>query len=330
MTTQRANLDVVILTLNEELNLPHALRSVADWTHRVFVVDAGSTDDTCRVAESFGAHVVHHPWQGYARQKNWALDNLPLEADWVLLLDADEAVLDDLRRQIETLTARPVEQVEEAAFYVNQYFVFLGKRIRHCGYYPSWHIRLLKRGGGRFEDRDVHERLIVDGSTGYLPGHLEHWGRRGVAHWMAKHNQYAQLEAMQIFRSARGARDGELEPRLLGDWEQRRRWIKRYVFPRLPARWLMRFLYMYVYRLGFLDGLTGLRFCLFVAAYDLMIALNLVELRRGLAPFATSTKRAADTLSAGTGEDGGVEDQTVGQAQAPSPDASARDITAGQ
>ncbi len=277
-----ANVDVVILTHNEQVNLPYALRSVTGWVRQVFVVDSGSTDATRQVAESLGAQVVLRDWPGYAQQKNWALDHLPLAADWVLLLDADEAVQDDLREQIESLVAKPNDEVEESAFFINRYFLFLGKRIRHCGYYPSWNIRLLKRGRARYEQRRVHERMIVDGPTGYLKGHLEHWDRRGVKHWMAKHNHYALLEALEIRRAECGELSGDVEPRVFGSWEQRRRWVKQWLFPRLPVRWLLRFVYMYVYRLGFLDGVTGLRFCLFVSAYELMIALNLIELRRGL------------------------------------------------
>ena len=296
-----ANVDVLIVTLNEQVNLPHALRPLADWVNRIFVVDSGSTDRTRAIAESFGATVVEHDWEGFARQKNWALKNLPWESDWILIVDADEYVQPDLRERIEAVTARPVQEVRESAFFINRYFLFLGRRLRHCGYYPSWNVRLLKRGQAYCEDRRVHERMVVDGPTGYLDGHLEHWDRRGVQRWMAKHNDYAWLEALEIYRAERGGQADGVQPRLFGDWEQRRRWIKERVFPRLPARWLLRFGYMYVWRLGFLDGLAGFRFCLFLAAYELMIALNVIELRRGLvaspelegeAPTASDEKQA--------------------------------------
>ena len=280
-TTPAANVDVLIVTLNEQLNLPHALESVRDWTNRVFVVDSGSTDRTCAIAASHGAHVEYHAWEGYAAQKNWALSQLPWESDWILILDADECAELDLRDAVQRITARPVDQVPEAAFFVNRYFLFLGKRLRHCGYYPSWNVRLMKRGRARCEDRQVHERMVVDGPVGYLDGHLAHWDRRGVGRWMDKHNQYARLEALEIHRAQRDGASGHVTPRLFGDWEQRRRWIKQRLYPRLPMRWLLRFGYMYIWRLGFLDGLTGLRFCLFVSAYELMITLHQIELNRG-------------------------------------------------
>src|SRR5262249_36566450 len=103
--------DVLIQTHNEELNLPYTLASIAGWVNRVFVVDSGSTDKTRQIAEKFGATFVEHAWEGYAGQKNWALDNLPWESQWILILDADEAVSAGLREEILNVVSRPVEQV---------------------------------------------------------------------------------------------------------------------------------------------------------------------------------------------------------------------------
>ncbi|MHC4965578.1 MAG: glycosyltransferase family 2 protein [Planctomycetota bacterium] len=273
-----SNIEVLIPTLNEEVNLPHALRSVVDWADRVHVVDAESTDGTEEIAEAFGASFIAHPWPGYARQKNWALDNLEFKSDWILILDADEAVGQDLRDEMLAIAARPANEVEEAGFFVNRYFIFLGKRIRHCGYYPSWNLRFFKRGRARYEERAVHEHMIAVGPTGYLDGHLEHHDRRGLEAYMAKHNRYSTLEAQEIVRQMGPDAGGTIDAGLRGDPLQRRRWIKRHVYPRLPAKWLFRFLFMYVLRLGFLDGLTGLRFCLFISSYELQISLKIVEL----------------------------------------------------
>ena len=273
----RAPVDVIIPTRDEARNLPHALASVTGWAHRVYVVDSESTDDTRRIAEAAGATVVVQPWLGHARQKNWALDHLPLDAEWTLFLDADEAVDPTLRDEIIALASRDPTTVLETGFLVDRYFVFLGRRIRHCGYAPSWNLRLFRRGRGRYEDRDVHEHVLVDGPVGRLRGHLRHEDRRGLEVYMAKHNRYSTLEACEILREHD---EGTIEARLLGDPLQRRRWIKRHVYPWLPAKWLFRFLFMYVLRLGFLDGLTGLRFCLFMAAYELLISLKIVELRQ--------------------------------------------------
>src|SRR5687767_5575064 len=108
--------DVLIQTHNEELNLPYTLASIGGWVNRVFVVDSGSTDRTIEIAESYGATVVHHKWEGYSGQKNWALQNLPWESDWILILDADEAVSPGLREEILNVVTRPVEQVKHVGF----------------------------------------------------------------------------------------------------------------------------------------------------------------------------------------------------------------------
>ncbi len=272
-----SNIEVIIPTRDEETNLPFTLASVTGWADRVWVVDSESTDRTRQIARAAGAEVVVRPWLGYAKQKNWALDNLDLKADWIFILDADEVILPELREELMAIAARPVDEVNESAFNINRYFIFLGKRIRHCGYYPSWNVRFFKRGRARYEEREVHEHMLVDGETGACKGHMEHWDRRGLEQYMAKHNHYSTLEAREILRQAR-TEDVTIDATLLGTAQQRRRWVKRHVYPRLPARWLFRFGWMYFGQLGFLDGLTGFRFCLFLSAYELLISLKTVEL----------------------------------------------------
>ncbi len=272
------DVDVVMITKDEAANLPFSLPTVVGWAKNVFVVDSGSSDDTVELAKRLGAEVVHHDWPGYAQQKNWALDNLPLTASWTLILDADEAMLPELRLEIQELTKRPLDEVREAGFLVNRYFIFLGQRIRHCGYYPSYNLRLFKRGKARYEERPVHEHMLVDGPTGTLRGHLEHYDRRGLEAYMEKHNRYSTLEARAIVEQAKRAVDA-LPASLFGTQMERRRWLKAKVYPRLPAKWAFRFAFMYIARLGFLDGLNGLRFCLFMSAYELLIELKMVELQ---------------------------------------------------
>ncbi len=278
---QTANVSVVIPTLNEEINLPHALRSVVGWAGDVFVVDSESTDRTREIAEEMGAKVVVRPWLGYAKQKNWALENLPIQTDWVFILDADELLLPELRDEISAISSRPADEVPESGFYINRYFIFLGKRIKHCGFFPSWNLRFFKLGKARYEERDVHEHMVVDGPEGFLKGLMEHNDRRGLETYMAKHNKYSTLEAKEIFAledENSHARES-IDARLFGNPLQRRRWIKHYVYPKTPAKWLARFVWMYFFRLGFLDGLAGFRFCLFMSTYELLIYLKLEEMR---------------------------------------------------
>ncbi|MDE1038271.1 MAG: glycosyltransferase family 2 protein [Phycisphaerales bacterium] len=275
-----SNIEVIIPVKNEAVNLPHALASVLQWADKVWVLDSESTDNTCEIAREAGAEVVVQPWLGYAKQKNWALDNLDLKADWIFFLDADEAILPALRDQLIAEASKPVDDVKHSACNINRYFIFLGKRIRHCGYYPSWNVRFFKRGKARYEEREVHEHMVVDGSIKELQGHMEHWDRRGLELYMAKHNHYSTLEAKEILLQEQNQHK-TIDAKFFGNAQQRRRWIKRYVYPKLPARWLFRFLWMYFLKLGFLDGMTGLRFCLFISSYELLISLKTVELKQG-------------------------------------------------
>jgi glycosyltransferase involved in cell wall biosynthesis len=277
MPEQRAPVAIIIPTKNEEVNLPFALASVCEWAQEVFVLDSGSTDGTGELAERFGARLVFHAWEGYARQKNWGLDHLPITAPWVFILDADEVITPELREELVRVARE--DRCAENGFYVNRFFVFLGRRIRHCGYYPSWNLRFFRRGKARYEERAVHEHMIVDGPVGYLRHDMEHNDRRGMEHYIAKHNHYSTLEARELFRIIQGTADGTtMRFSFWGGPIQRRRWVKHRLWPRLPARWLFRWLYMYVLKLGFLDGAAGFHFCLFLAGYEHQIGLKLKEM----------------------------------------------------
>jgi len=277
-TAQRAPITILIPTKNEEVNLPHALASVIDWAADVFVLDSGSTDRTEQIAREAGAHFVFHPWEGYARQKNWGLDNLPIRTRWVFILDADEVITPPLRDEL--IAIATADTCPENGFYVNRYLLFLGRRIRHCGYYPSWNVRFFRHGKARYEDREVHEHMIVDGRVGYLRGLMEHYDRRGLAYFIAKHNEYSTLEAREIFRIQQDQASGTMDSGFWSGPVARRRWIKRHIWPRVPARSFVRWFYMYILRLGILDGWVGIHFCFLIAVYEHQITLKLAELYR--------------------------------------------------
>ncbi|MCH8824377.1 MAG: colanic acid biosynthesis acetyltransferase WcaF [Planctomycetes bacterium] len=269
----------MIITHNESINLPHCLRSLKGWTNKIFVVDSGSTDDTPQIAQALGADVVHHDWEGYAAQKNWGLDNLPFESPWILILDADEVITDRLRKRLSFIASAPVDDVTENGFFINRLTYFLGKPIRHCGFFPSWNLRFFKRGIGRYEDRQVHEHVIIDDPVGYVREPMLHDDRRGLEHYFAKHNRYSTLEAREIFNEITGRIGDRLSANVAGA-SRRNRWLKRYIAPRMPFPGLIRFLYMYILRLGILDGRVGLDFCQFIGAYEHLVAMKLRELKR--------------------------------------------------
>jgi acetyltransferase-like isoleucine patch superfamily enzyme/glycosyltransferase involved in cell wall biosynthesis len=272
-------IDAMIITYNEALNLPHCLAALHGWVNRIFVIDSGSTDGTQEIARQFDAEVIHHDWEGYARQKNWALNHLPFESDWILIVDADEVIAEGVRERLEEIASRPVDEVVENGFFINRLTYFLGRPIRHCGYYPSWNLRFFKRGKGAYEDREVHEHIVIDDPTGYIREPMIHDDRRGLEHYVAKHNRYSTLEARAIFTAMSGQETRTREANITGA-TRRRRWIKRFIMPRVPFPGRWRFLYMYILQMGFLDGVAGLEFCRFISMYDDMVALKLQALRR--------------------------------------------------
>jgi putative colanic acid biosynthesis acetyltransferase WcaF len=272
-------IDVMIISYNEALNLPHCLQALQGWTHNIFVIDSGSTDGTQEIARSMNAQVIHHAWEGYARQKNWGLRNLPLTADWVLIVDADEVITPKVREQLLRIAERPVDDVKENGFFINRLTIFLGQPIRHCGFFPSWNMRFFKRGVALYEDREVHEHMIVADPVGYIKEPMLHDDRRGLEHFIAKHNRYSTLEAKASFSEMSSPRASAAEVNITAD-ARRRRWLKRNVAPYLPSPGLWRFFYMYILRLGILDGRAGLDFCRFISMYDYMVSLKLKDLRR--------------------------------------------------
>jgi glycosyltransferase involved in cell wall biosynthesis len=273
--TAAAPITFFITVKDEQTNLPFALESLKGWVKEIIVLDSGSKDRTKEIALSYGAQFLYHDWLGYAGQKNWGLDNLPMTCPWVFILDADEVITPKLREELTRIATE--DTCPENAFQVNRYFVFLDKRICHCGYYPSWNVRFFRKGKARYEQRDVHERMIVDGKVGFLKHDMEHYDRRGIEYYIGKHNHYSSLEAREMYKLLRGT-SNEVAPSFWGGPSDRRRWIKHNIWPKLPCRWFFRWFYMYILRLGILDGVIGFHFCLFLATYEHQITLKLREL----------------------------------------------------
>jgi glycosyltransferase involved in cell wall biosynthesis len=269
---------ILIPTLDEELNLPECLRSVS-WADEVFVVDSFSHDRTLEIARARRANVVQHAFEGYSRQKNWALDNLAFRNEWVLIVDADERVMPDLRCEIERVLTSGGDGYD--GYYLNRRVIFLGTWVRHAGWYPSWNLRLFRHRLGRYDDREVHEHLVLDGRAGYLGADLLHADQRGLEAFVARHNRYSTLEAAARWKAERGAPDrARLPVSVLASPVQRKRFLRERIWPTLPAKPVVLFVYMYVLHRGFLDGRAGLALCVFHAFQEFMVGLKLAELRR--------------------------------------------------
>ncbi|MCU1232364.1 MAG: hypothetical protein JWP63_331, partial [Candidatus Solibacter sp.] len=171
----KTKVSVLIPAKNEMAHIPDCIRSVA-WADEVVVVDSGSTDGTIEAALELGARVVRFAYvPGGPKKKNWALDHVDFQNEWVLILDADERITPLLAREIDGAIEGPAQC---DGYYVNRRLFFLGRWIRHAGYYPSWNLRLFRRGAGRYEeipdfepsngDNEVHEHVLLRGPAGYL------------------------------------------------------------------------------------------------------------------------------------------------------------------
>jgi glycosyltransferase involved in cell wall biosynthesis len=278
MSGARAPVAVIVLTLNEEANLEACLASVAGWTSELFVVDSGSTDRTLDIASRHGARVVTHPFESHVGQWEWALGALPVTAPWILALDADQRVSDQLRTSIERVCGEPGGSF--AGFYVNRRQVFRGRWIRHGGYYPKYLLKLFGRGRGRPDPADlVDHHFRVDGGVARLDGDLieDNRNEMRIADWIAKHNRYARLQAQEELTRLADDRD---RGRVFGHPDERVVWLKRR-WRRMPLyiRPFLYFGYRYVLRLGFLDGKEGLVFHFMPGLwYRLLVDINRDEL----------------------------------------------------
>jgi hypothetical protein len=202
----------------------------------------------------------------------------------LLIVDADERITPELEREIRAAIERP----EVDGYYLNRRFWFLDGWINHCGYFPSWNMRLFKHRKGRYErmdavaddhsgDNEVHEHVLLEGRAEYLTAPMEHYAFPDIATFVEKHNRYSTWEAVVRDQfSGHGA--GRMDGALFGNALERRRWLKR-VTLKMPCRGSLRFLYSYVLRQGFLDGRRGLTLCRLLAWYEVLIAAKSAERR---------------------------------------------------
>jgi glycosyltransferase involved in cell wall biosynthesis len=212
------------------------------WADEVLVVDSGSTDRTVEIARSAGAKVLHHPWQGFGQQKNWAFERC--QGEWILSLDADEEVTpclaEEINRTLSQGTSHSAYRILRRSYY--------GDRFMHC-WWPDWQQRLFKKGQARFETTPVHERLLVQGTTGSLSGYFDHRAVANLNEYLAKFNHYTDSEA-----------------NILNDLRRQKPWKNGFIMQGL-ARPVKTFLEYYLWRQGFKDGLSGFYISLFSALY---------------------------------------------------------------
>lgn len=280
-STAPVPVSVLIPTRNEARNLPRCLAVLEGWADEIVVVDSSSDDGTQSIAEGAGAQVLQFQYAGgWPKKRQWALDTHSWRNDWVLLLDADEILLPEIKAEIATAIA----DNRHNGYWLRFQIVFLGSMLRH-GDTELWKRSLFRRGHGRYERRleqqdasmsdiEVHEHVVVDGPTGRLTSPIRHENWNSLHRYIEKHNEYSTWEAnVQLHGS-----DEELQPTPFGSQAQRRRWLKR-TFMRLPGSPWLRFLYVYLFRLGFLDGRAGLTYAMFKMVQTFHVKAKIREAR---------------------------------------------------
>lgn len=271
------NISVLIMTFNEELNLPACLASVA-WSDDIVVLDSFSTDRTLEIAEAAGARTYQHEYVNELSQRRYGLKEIAFKHPWVYLPDADEVTPPELRDEMLAVTADPKRQ--EGAFRCRFRVFFMGRWLRYSSLYPTWVVRLVRPERVDFEQREINCYWLVDGREGQLQNHFMHYSfNKGISWWFDKHNRYSSHEARESLNSLADEHidwRGILQAR---DAVRRRRMLKALSF-RLPGRPQLRFLYMYIVRRGFLDGWPGYIYCRLLASYELMIIVKIAEIQR--------------------------------------------------
>jgi glycosyltransferase involved in cell wall biosynthesis len=258
------SLDIIILTFNEERNIEACLQSAAQLRANIFVVDSGSTDQTTAICQKYTSNIFEHPFENYSVQRNWALNNLPLTGTWILNLDADHRVTPELAAQLNDIFGKQVNE-EINGFLISRRTMFMDKWIKHGGHYPTYHANVFRRGFGMCEEKLYDQHFKVTGKTQVLKNDIVDVITDSLTSFINRHNHWATLEAQyQMEQQNAPAIDdnGQLvHPRLFGNPMERRRYLKkRYeAFP-LFVRPVIYFIIRYFFKLGFLDGTTGLVF----------------------------------------------------------------------
>ncbi len=270
------SISVLILTKNEERDLSECLASVS-WSDDIHVFDSFSTDSTVVIAQQAGAHVHQRAFDDYATHRNAALSTIPFKHPWVFIPDADERPTPELSREMQQLALAASEEI--SAFRVRRRDFLFGTWLRHAQLSP-FYIRLVRPSRVRYT-RAINEVLEVDGRIVDLSHPLDHFPfSKGIATWVDKHNRYSTMEA-ELIHKQQGLQNPSLMTALRHPDFHTRRLHQKALFYRLPARPLIKWLYMVFFRGAILDGPAGITYATLQAFYEYLIVLKTKELRRG-------------------------------------------------
>jgi glycosyltransferase involved in cell wall biosynthesis len=268
-------ISVLILTKNEQQDLPGCLASVA-WSDDIHLFDSVSTDDTLAIARSAGARITQRPFDNWASHQNWGLQNIGFKHPWLFYIDADERMTPELVQAVRAAAAEPGDKV---AFRLQRRDFFMGTWLAHVQTSP-YYMRLFRPGKMRYE-RLVNPISVADGPVGQVDGYLDHYPfSKGITHWLERHNSYSSFEARQIIDNRRGQAAFSLLKAFAAPDFHERRFHQKELFYRLPLRPLVKFLLLYLGKGGFLDGRAGLTYAALQSIYEYMIVLKVRELEQ--------------------------------------------------
>ncbi|MBA3924673.1 MAG: glycosyltransferase family 2 protein [Nostocaceae cyanobacterium] len=265
---------ILVLTKNEEKDLSGCLESVL-WSNDIHVYDSFSDDRTVAIAHSFNATVTQRVFDNWASHQNWGLKNIPFKHNWILYIDADERVTPELVVSIQKAVENPENYV---GFRIQRRDFFIGRWLKHVQA-SSFYLRLFQPNKMRYE-RLVNPISIPDGSVSQIEGFIDHYPfSKGISHWLDRHNSYSSFEAQQIVDNRLKSQNFQLQKAFFSQDFHQRRFHQKELFYRLPARPLIKFFLLYVFKRGFLDGQPGLTYATLQSIYEYMIILKTRELK---------------------------------------------------
>lgn len=298
---------ILILTYNEEAHIERCITSLLPVTKNICVVDSYSTDSTVEICKRLGVKVYFNSWKNYASQFQWGLDNCDLDAEWIMRMDADEYIEEDLQEEL--LTRFNDINPNIYGFYVRRKYIFLGKWIKYGAVYPLELLRVWRQGKGRIESRWMDEHIVLKegGLIDKFDGHIVDENLNNTSWWTDKHNKYADREMIDILDKKYNLFSGDNTLKKSNDNSQAKikRVIKEVVYNRLPlfVRPTLYFLYRYVIKLGFIDGRRGFAFHFMQGYwYRCLVDLRVYEAEKKFTSCASNQERI-DVLKKLTGLD---------------------------
>lgn len=259
------SITIIILTYNEEANLPGLLTSLSGINAHTFAVDSFSTDKTIEILTENKIDYLQHPFDNYSHQRNWAQENNPFKTPWVLHLDAGERLTDEFVYWIKH-TFDPSDPSIDGFIFSRRTMIF-GKEIKYGGQYPQYHLRLFRPEKGKCEDKMYDQHFFIEGNTKVIKKRvdiidtvMDNWQT-----FIVGHARWAVFEAMQQMvaeSKVKSEKVGVVKPKFFGSPIEQKRWLKNNVFQKTPLflRSVLFFIYSYIFKFGFLDGKTGLAF----------------------------------------------------------------------